>query len=115
VLAQQIVAEVFETRSEFEWRGLGVVPDSALKIRERFAAFDAERRFPLPYVSVADNRACACGSILRGVAEPTDCKLFARTCTPESPMGSCMVSSEGACAAYYQYGRFRNLATLAKA
>jgi len=115
VKAQQIVAEVFETRSEFEWRGLGVVPDSALQIREKFAAFDAERRFPLLYVSVADNRACACGSILRGVAEPTDCKLFARTCTPESPMGSCMVSSEGACAAYYQYGRFRNLATLAKA
>lgn len=115
VKAQQIVAEVFETRREFEWRGLGIVPDSALAIREEFAPFDAESRFGLHYLPVADNPACECGLILRGVAEPTDCKLFGRACTPESPMGSCMVSSEGACAAYYQYGRFRNAATPAEA
>ena len=113
--AQGIVAEVFERRPEFEWRGLGIVPDSALAIRAEFAQFDAESRFSLHYVPVADNRACECGSILRGVAEPTDCKLFGRACTPESPIGSCMVSSEGACAAYYQYGRFRNTATPARA
>jgi len=113
VKAQKIVAEVFETRPEFEWRGLGIVPDSALRIRREFEKFDSESRFSLHYVPVADNRACECGSILRGVAEPTDCKLFARACTPESPMGSCMVSSEGACAAYYQYGRFRKAAARA--
>jgi hydrogenase expression/formation protein HypD len=115
VKAQEITAEIFETRREFEWRGLGIVPDSALQIREEFARFDAESRFGLHYVPVADNRACECGLILRGVAEPTDCKLFGSACTPESPMGSCMVSSEGACAAYYQYGRFRNAATPAQA
>ncbi len=115
VKAQQLVAEVFETRREFEWRGLGIVRNSALGIRARYARFDAERRYPLRYRAVADHRACACGSILRGVAQPTDCKLFGRACTPESPMGSCMVSSEGACAAYYQYGRFRSAAAPARA
>ena len=107
VKAQDLCAEIFEPRSEFEWRGLGVVPDSALQIRKEFGRFDAERRFDLTYAPVGDNRACECGSILRGVLEPTDCKLFGTACTPETPMGSCMVSSEGACAAYYQYGRFR--------
>jgi hydrogenase expression/formation protein HypD len=110
VKAQELMAEVFETRSEFEWRGLGIVPDSALQIRRKFELHDAERRFRLDYVPVDDNRACECGSILRGVLDPTDCKLFGRACTPETPMGSCMVSSEGACAAYYQYGRFRGAA-----
>jgi hydrogenase expression/formation protein HypD len=105
--AQELVAEVFELRREFEWRGLGLVPYSALKIRSGFAEFDAERRFPLAYRPVADNRACACGAILRGVKRPWDCKLFGTVCTPETPMGSCMVSSEGACAAHYTYGRFR--------
>jgi hydrogenase expression/formation protein HypD len=107
VKAQALCAEVFEPRTEFEWRGLGVVPESALQIRKEFERFDAERRFGLVYEPVGDNRACECGSILRGVLEPTDCKLFGKACTPETPMGSCMVSSEGACAAYYQYGRFR--------
>jgi hydrogenase expression/formation protein HypD len=113
VKAQRLVAEIFEPRSEFEWRGLGIVPESALQIRKEFERFDAERRFALDYVQVADNRACECGSILRGVLEPTDCKLFGKACTPETPMGSCMVSSEGACAAYYQYGRFRGSADAA--
>jgi len=108
VKAQALVAEVFELRRAFEWRGLGTVPYSALAIRAEFAAFDAERRFGLEYVAVPDNKACECGAILRGVKRPVDCKLFGTACTPETPMGSCMVSSEGACAAHYSYGRFRD-------
>ena len=107
--AQALVSEVFELRPSFEWRGLGEVPYSALKIRETFAAFDAERRFDLSYTPVADNKACECGAILRGVKKPTDCKIFGTVCTPENPVGSCMVSSEGACAAHYTYGRFRDI------
>jgi hydrogenase expression/formation protein HypD len=104
--AQSVVAEVFEPRESFEWRGLGEVPASALRLRPRFARFDAEQRFALPYRPVPDHRQCECGAILRGVRQPADCKLFATVCTPENPMGSCMVSSEGACAAHYAYGRF---------
>ena len=107
--AQALVSEVFELRPSFEWRGLGEVPYSALKIREAFADFDAERRFDLAYQSVPDNKACECGAILRGVKRPTDCKIFGTVCTPENPVGSCMVSSEGACAAHYTYGRFRDI------
>jgi hydrogenase expression/formation protein HypD len=108
VKAQALVAEVFELRREFEWRGLGTVPYSALRIRAEFAAHDAERRFGLVYQAVPDNKACECGAILRGIKRPVDCKLFGGACTPETPMGSCMVSSEGACAAHYSYGRFRD-------
>jgi hydrogenase expression/formation protein HypD len=108
VKAQALVAEVFELRREFEWRGLGTVPYSALRIREQFQAYDAERKFGLVYQAVPDNKACECGAILRGVKRPVDCKLFGGACTPETPMGSCMVSSEGACAAHYYYGRFRD-------
>ena len=107
--AQDRVAEVFELRAEFEWRGLGVLPCSALKIRERYAAFDAERRFHLEYRSVPDNKACECGAILRGVKRPQDCRIFGTACTPENPVGSCMVSSEGACAAHYSYGRYKDM------
>ena len=107
--AQDRVAEVFELRREFEWRGLSVVPYSALKIRQGYAQFDAERRFRLDYRSVPDNKACECGAILRGVKRPQDCKIFGTVCTPENPIGSCMVSSEGACAAHYSYGRFREI------
>lgn len=106
--AQDLVADVFELRREFEWRGLGVVPYSALRIRREYARFDAETRFALGYRSVADHKACECGAILRGVKRPQDCKLFGTVCTPENPIGSCMVSSEGACAAHYTYGRFRD-------
>jgi hydrogenase expression/formation protein HypD len=106
--AQDRVAEVFELRREFEWRGLSVVPYSALRIRAKYASFDAERRFKLTYTSVPDNKACECGAILRGVKRPQDCKIFGTVCTPENPIGSCMVSSEGACAAHYTYGRFRD-------
>jgi hydrogenase expression/formation protein HypD len=107
--AQVCVAEVFELRREFEWRGLAVVPDSALKLREKYAAFDAERRFDLAYRSVPDNPACECGAILRGVKRPQECRIFGTVCTPENPVGSCMVSSEGACAAHYSYGRHKDM------
>jgi hydrogenase expression/formation protein HypD len=105
--AQALVAEVFEPRASFEWRGLGTVPNSALQIRERFVAFDAERRFGIQTRPSRDAKSCECPSILRGAKKPTDCKLFGTVCTPENPIGSCMVSSEGACAAYWTYGRFR--------
>jgi hydrogenase expression/formation protein HypD len=109
VKAQDRVAQVFELRREFEWRGLSVVPYSALRIRGDYAAFDAERRFGLEYRSVPDNKACECGAILRGVKRPQDCRLFGTVCTPDNPMGSCMVSSEGACAAHYSYGRYKDM------
>jgi len=111
--AQALVAEMFELRRTFEWRGLGEVPYSALKIRQEYAEFDAERRFGLSYTSVPDNKACECGAILRGVKKPVDCKLFGTVCTPENPIGSCMVSSEGACAAHYTYGRFKDAEVVA--
>jgi hydrogenase expression/formation protein HypD len=111
--AQAVVSEVFELRASFEWRGLGEVPYSALKIRPAFAAWDAERKFELTYTPVPDHKQCECGAILRGVKRPTDCKLFGTVCTPENPMGSCMVSSEGACAAHYSYGRFRDIPVVA--
>jgi len=108
--AQDLVAEVFELRRAFEWRGMGTIPYSALAIRHAFAAFDAEKRFALEYRAVPDHKACDCGAILRGVKQPRDCKLFGTVCTPENPIGSCMVSSEGACAAYYTYGRHKEIA-----
>jgi hydrogenase expression/formation protein HypD len=111
--AQALVSEVFELRRSFEWRGLGEVPYSALRIREAWARQDAERRFGLRTIPVADNKACECGAILRGVKHPRDCKVFGTVCTPENPIGSCMVSSEGACAAYYSYGRFREIPVVA--
>jgi hydrogenase expression/formation protein HypD len=111
--AQAVVAEVFEPRDSFEWRGLGEVPKSALKIRPAYAEFDAERRFGLHYRAVPDHKQCECGAILRGVKTPTDCKLFGTVCTPENPMGSCMVSSEGACAAHFSYGRFKDISLVA--
>ncbi len=111
--AQAVMDDVFELREAFEWRGLGTMPYSALRIREQYQAFDAEHRFGLGYRSVPDNKACECGAILRGVKEPRDCKIFGTVCTPENPIGSCMVSSEGACAAHYTYGRFRDIPVVA--
>ena len=111
--AQALVSEVFELRRSFEWRGLREVPYSALRIRDAFAGWDAERKFDLAFQSVPDNKACECGAILRGVKKPTDCRIFGTVCTPENPMGSCMVSSEGACAAHYNYGRFRDIPVVA--
>ena len=113
--AKALVAEVFELRRSFEWRGLGEVPYSALKIKAAYAAFDAEARYAITYRSVPDNKACECGAILRGVKEPSDCRVFGTVCTPENPIGSCMVSSEGACAAHYTYGRWKDAAIIAAA
>ena len=113
--AKALVAEVFELRRAFEWRGLGKVPYSALRLKEEWAAFDAERRFTMTEKSVPDNKACECGAILRGVKKPIDCKVFGTVCTPETPIGSCMVSSEGACAAHYTYGRLPEPASEASA
>ena len=114
VKAQSLVAEVFELRRVFEWRGLGLVPYSALRLKEAYAALDAEKRFDTPAIAASDVKGCECPSILRGVKRPVDCKLFGTVCTPENPMGSCMVSSEGACAAYWSYGRFRRPETASR-
>lgn len=111
--AQAVMDDVFELREAFEWRGLGTMPYSALRIRDKYRDYDAEHRFSLGYRSVPDNKACECGAILRGVKEPRDCKIFGTVCTPENPIGSCMVSSEGACAAHYTYGRFRDIPVVA--
>lgn len=108
--AQAMVEEVFELRDAFEWRGLGSVPHSALQLRAEYAGFDAEIRFGVEYVAVPDHKACECAAILRGEKRPQECKIFGTVCTPENPVGSCMVSSEGACAAHYSYGRFREAA-----
>ena len=105
--AQGLVDEVFTRRDTFEWRGLGMVPLSALAIRDSYAEFDAERRFELSRCRAVDVKGCDCPAILRGVKKPTDCKLFGSVCTPDNPQGACMVSSEGACAAYWRYGRRR--------
>ncbi len=106
--AQDLMDEVFEVRASFEWRGLGDIAASALKIRPAFAAFDAEQRYDLTPSRSRDVKGCECPAILRGQKKPEDCRLFGTVCTPETPMGSCMVSSEGACAAHWSYGRFRS-------
>ncbi|MCF8480390.1 MAG: hydrogenase formation protein HypD [Rhodospirillum sp.] len=103
-IAQALMAEVFEHRESFEWRGLGTLPDSALRLRPRFARFDAERRFDMSSSGGRDHPGCACGAVLRGRLEPWECKLFGRVCTPDTPIGACMVSSEGACAAAWLHG-----------
>lgn len=110
-VAIDLCDEVFELRDSFEWRGLGAVPKSALKLRDAFAFYDAERRFAIETQPAEDNPACECGAILRGQKKPADCRLFGTVCTPETPTGACMVSSEGACAAHWTYGRFRTRQT----
>jgi hydrogenase expression/formation protein HypD len=104
--ALDVIHQTMELRPYFEWRGLGFISYSALKVRDRFAEFDAERIFQIPGVRVADPKACQCGEVLKGVLKPWECKVFGTACTPENPIGTCMVSSEGACAAYYNFGRF---------
>lgn len=104
-LALSAIAETMELRTTFEWRGLGFISQSALKLRPEFADWDAELRYEVPGVRVADPKACQCGEVLKGVIKPWECKVFGTACTPERPIGTCMVSSEGACAAYYNYGR----------
>jgi hydrogenase expression/formation protein HypD len=104
--ALEVMAEVFALRPHFEWRGLGFISHSGLRLSDAYADLDAERRFAVPGVRVADPKACQCGEVLKGVIKPFECKVFGSACTPERPIGTCMVSSEGACAAYYNYGRF---------
>ncbi len=110
IKAQAEVADIFELRDTFEWRGLGWLPASALQLREAYWDYDAERRLGLKEAPAQDNPACECGAILRGVKKPRECKLFGTLCTPDTPMGSCMVSPEGACSAHWTYGRFRESA-----
>ena len=111
-MALEAIKKVFEVREEFEWRGLGEIAQSGLKINSNYAQFDAEVKFNISDAKVPDAAACQCGEILKGVLKPWQCKVFGTACTPETPIGTCMVSSEGACAAYYKYGR---LSTVAKA
>lgn len=102
--ALEAVSRVFELREFFEWRGLGSIDHSGVRIRNDYAAFDAERKFTVPDIKIADPKSCQCGEVLKGVIKPFQCKVFGTACTPELPLGALMVSSEGACAAYYQYG-----------
>ncbi len=111
-VALRTLAEVFELRPHFEWRGLGFIAQSGLRLREEFAAFDVERHYQLPNIRVADPKACQCGEVLKGVIKPWECKVFGTACTPETPIGTCMVSSEGACAAYYNFGRLHREAAV---
>jgi hydrogenase expression/formation protein HypD len=113
--AVEVIAATMEPRPHFEWRGLGSIPWSALSLRPEFATFDAEKRFDVPGVRVADPRACQCGEVLRGRIRPWECRVFGTACTPEKPIGTCMVSSEGACAAYYNFGRVNLKRSPAKA
>ena len=104
-VALDAITRVFELREFFEWRGLGSIDHSGVRLRESYAAFDAERKFGVPNIRIADPKACQCGEVLKGVIKPRQCKVFGTACTPETPLGSLMVSTEGACAAYYNYGR----------
>jgi len=109
--ALKVMAEVFELRPYFEWRGLGFISQSALRIREKYAAWDAERRYSVPETRVTDPKSAQCGEVLKGVLKPAQCKLFGKECTPEHPIGALMVSSEGSCAAYYNYEYRKSLVT----
>ena len=105
VQALAAVNEVFEVREFFEWRGLGSIDHSGVRVREAYAAFDAERKFQMPNLQIADPQSCQCGDVLKGLIKPQQCRVFRKECSPETPLGALMVSSEGACAAYYNYGR----------
>ncbi|HEY9889760.1 MAG TPA: hydrogenase formation protein HypD, partial [Candidatus Obscuribacterales bacterium] len=107
-VALAALAQVFVVRDQFEWRGLGEIPASGLQMHPDYAQYDAAAKFPLPQQRIADHKACACGEILQGVKKPWECRVFGTACTPQHPLGACMVSSEGACAAYYKYGPRRS-------
>jgi len=102
IKAQAIMNEVFETRNDY-WRGIGEIPNSGLKLKNKYKNLDAEQKFDIPVIFEKENSACICGDILRGLKTPNDCKIYNKICTPSNPIGACMVSSEGACAAYYKY------------
>ena len=107
--ALDAIAQVFELREFFEWRGLGSIDHSGVRMRDAYARFDAERKFAMPSLQIADPKSCQCGEVLKGVIKPWQCKVFGSACTPQMPLGALMVSSEGACAAYYQYGDLEGL------
>ncbi len=102
--AREILDEVFEP-CDAEWRGIGVIPGSGLAMRPEYAAFDAEKKFPVSVPEPREHRGCRCGELLRGLILPPECGLFGKACTPEEPVGPCMVSAEGPCSAYYKYWR----------
>ncbi len=107
IKAQALMEEVFELRESFEWRGLGQLLKSARRFRKEYSEIDAEVRFSIRIRHVSDHKACECGAILRGLKRPHECRVFGTACTPDNPLGACMVSSEGACAAHYSFGRYR--------
>ncbi len=102
--ALEALSDVYELREFFEWRGLGSIDHSGVRIRKAYREFDAETKFAMPNIKIADPKSCQCGEVLKGVIKPWQCKVFGTSCTPETPLGALMVSSEGACAAYFQYG-----------
>jgi hydrogenase expression/formation protein HypD len=104
-VALEAITRVFELREFFEWRGLGSIDHSGIRVRPEYARFDAERKFAIANASIADPKSCQCGEVLKGAIKPTQCKVFGKACTPQTPLGALMVSSEGACAAYYQFAR----------
>jgi hydrogenase expression/formation protein HypD len=111
--ALRAINEVFELRPYFEWRGMGFISQSALRLRDSYAEWDSERRFEVPGLRVTDPKAAQCGEVLKGVLKPAQCKLFGKECTPENPVGALMVSSEGSCAAYFNYEHRKTLANIA--
>ena len=108
----EAITRVFELREFFEWRGLGSIDHSGVRMKDDYARFDAERKFSVPNIKIADPKSCQCGEVLKGMIKPWQCKVFGNSCTPETPMGALMVSSEGACAAYYNFGNLPELMAL---
>ena len=101
--AVKLIHEVME-ECDAKWRGLGVIPSSGLQLKEKYAFYDARKRFAVPEMNGEGNKGCQCGRVLKGEIKPCECPLFGKACTPLNPVGACMVSNEGACSAYYQYG-----------
>ena len=105
----EAISKVFELREFFEWRGLGSIDHSGVRMRDTYSCFDTERKFSVPNLKIADPKSCQCGEVLKGSIKPWECKVFGNACTPETPMGALMVSTEGACAAYYNFGNLTEL------
>jgi hydrogenase expression/formation protein HypD len=103
------IAKVFDIREFFEWRGLGSIDHSGVRMRKEYVRFDAEQKFSIPNLKIADPKSCQCGEVLKGVIRPWECKVFGTQCSPEKPMGALMVSTEGACSAYYNFGDLNEL------
>ena len=101
--AVRLIEKILEP-CDSEWRGIGEIPGSGLRLREAYSGFDARKKYDLPEIKGRSNPACRCGDVLRGEIKPYDCAVFGKVCTPQHPVGACMVSNEGACSAFYQYG-----------